>query len=164
MKKAFVLFLFISLAAVIPSSAQQQGPGTFVSPEAAQKIIKKVGEAKKGVTQQAPYPGVHVPNQPQQNQQTQKDAQQQKKQEKTAAEQKKQEKAKPRQHKKKASSRDLLWKGTDLRSTQGRTFNVKDESVKTFQRTVAPVGEMMHVNKLSAEIQHAIFSSYQNAI
>ena len=141
MKKAFVLCLFILLAAVTPSVAQQQGPGTYVTPGAVNKILsdlkKGLENGVQNMPRQAPYPGVHMPNPPQQDKQMQKNNPQQAPR-KAAPSPQKQEQAKPAPRKKNTDAK--------ISSTLAR-----------------PVGEE-DVNKLSADIKRAIFNDYQRAI
>lgn len=142
MKKAFVLSLFILLAAAVPSVAQQQGPGTYVTPGAVNKILsdlkKGLADGMQNMPRQAPYPGIHVPNQPQQEKQIQKNNPPQQEKKGAAPAPKKQEQAKPAPHK-------------------------KNTTPKTFSALSRPVGEVS-VNQLSADIKRAIFTNYQEAI
>lgn len=140
MKKAFVLSLFILLAASVPSFAQYQGPGG-ITPEKSNAIsdaiVNFIKENIKDMPRQSPYPGIHVPNQPKQDKQTQKNAPQQKRKDKATPEPKRQEQAKPEQHKSKTTS------------------------VKSFSGAARPAGEMIFVKsgaQLSADIKRAIFN------
>ena len=154
MKKVSALFLFVLLAAAVPSFAQYQGPGG-ISAEESKKIGETTEKILKGSRPQAPYPGIHMPRQPKPQDKTQKEQPPQKKDEKvTPAPNKKQSQAKPNKSKKKANPRNLLWNGTNPLGAGGKTMNVAYTPAKSVKLNVKQQGEV--IRRLTDDVRREI--------